>query len=162
MKENQGLIDNKFILGSRSSVVDNRRNWEDRAYVGQLERSNGSKIIVGLVADGVGSADGSVGAQVAYDKALEYLAVGEDQTIPLLIKNAIEYANLSVFRENQANNTNGLTTLVIAIISEDRLYVGNVGDSRAYWVQSPSSKNKSGKMLQLTRDHTYFNIYGAS
>jgi serine/threonine protein phosphatase PrpC len=160
MNEKEQLIDNKYILGYRSLLVDNRRNWEDRVFVDQVQRRNGSKIILGIVADGVGSADGSVGAQIAYDKAKEYILNDTEENIPLLIKCAMEYANTEVYLENQRTQRNGLTTLVVAIVANDRLYVGNVGDSRAYWVQSASANKKHGKMLQLTRDHTYYSIYG--
>lgn len=158
----QSIIQGKYVIGSKSAVGDPRRKWEDRVYVGEIPQANGNALVVGIVADGVGSADfGSRGAQLAIDVVLEYIKNSQDTDIPSLIENAIAKANTAVYNDNQKNEGDGLTTLVVAVIYKERCYVGNVGDSRAYWVQIPS-KDKSGRVLQLTRDHTYYNIYGGN
>ncbi|MBK8698441.1 MAG: protein phosphatase 2C domain-containing protein [Saprospiraceae bacterium] len=118
-----------------------------------------TSLIVGIVADGVGSADfGARGAQLVIDTVLKRLEKSEGNDIPAVIELAIQAANIAVFRDNQKNDGDGLTTLVVCVIFNERCYVGNVGDSRAYWLQA--NPNKTGKVLQLTRDHSYFNIYG--
>ena len=82
-------------------------------------------------------------------------------TFRLLSNRQWNSTNSAVYNENQKNEGDGLTTLVVAVIYNERCFVGNVGDSRAYWIQSNLKKSgKAGKLLQLTRDHTYYNIYG--
>ena len=149
------LIDGKYTLGQKSVVGDLRRKWEDRTYVGRIERDTDDPLIVGIVADGVGSADnGARGAELAIQTVINDLGSSQGDDIPRIIKGAIETANAKLFRENEEHGNDGLTTLVVGVVYKERFYIGNVGDSRAYWAQS------SGKILQLTRDHTYFNIYG--
>ena len=149
------LIDGKYTLGQKSVVGDLRRKWEDRTYVGRIERNTDDPLIVGIVADGVGSADnGARGAELAIQTVINDLGSSQGDDIPRIIKGAIETANAKLFRENEEQGNDGLTTLVVGVVYKERFYIGNVGDSRAYWAQS------SGKILQLTRDHTYFNIYG--
>jgi len=149
------LIDGKYTLGQKSVVGDPRRKWEDRTYVGRVERGTDDPLIIGIVADGVGSADnGARGAEFAIQTVVNKLGNSRGEDIPRIIIDAVEAANTKLFRENEEHESDGLTTLVVGIIYKERLYVGNVGDSRAYWAQS------SGKILQLTRDHTYFNVYG--
>ncbi len=156
----ESIIQGKYVIGSKSVVGDPRRKWEDRVYVGEISRAGGESLIVGIVADGVGSADfGARGAQLAIDVVVEYMKTSQDADIPSLIENAITQANTAVYNDNQKNDGDGLTTLVVAVVYKERCYVGNVGDSRAYWAQI-SSKGKPGRVLQLTRDHTYYNIYG--
>jgi len=40
------------------------------------------------------------------------------------------------------------TTLVVAVVVEDQVYVAHIGDSRAYWV------SQNGTVSQLTQDHS--------
>ena len=156
----QNVIQGKYVLGSKSVVGDPRRRWEDRAYVGEIQRPNNEPLVVGIVADGVGSADfGARGAQLAIDTVIASLQDSHGDDIPALIDAAVASANSTVYRDNQKNAGDGLTTLVIAVICKDRCYVGNVGDSRAYWAQLPAD-GKQGRILPLTRDHSYYNIYG--
>jgi len=151
------LIHGKYIIGKNSVVGDPRRKWEDRVFSGEIRREGDDTLLVGVVADGVGSADfGSRGAQLAIDTFTRALERSRGSDIPSILEKAIEAANRAVYTENQRNEGDGLTTLVAAIIYKDRCYIGNVGDSRAYWVQAGGK----GKLLQLTRDHSYFNVYG--
>jgi len=153
------MIKDKYILGQRNDPGDPRRNNEDRTWVDLIYRANQEEaLIVGVVADGVGSAEGAAGAQLAVDVVIKYIQESRGTNIPQIIADAVESANLAVFRENEKLDRNGLTTLVVAIIYNDRCFIGNVGDSRAYWVQNVSDGN--GKMLLLTRDHSFYNIYG--
>lgn len=150
----------KYVLGSKSAVGDPRRKWEDRVYVGEILRPEDEPLIVGIVADGVGSADnGARGAQLAIDTVIANIQKSQGSDILAIIEIAIVAANNAVFSENNRNMGDGLTTLVVCVIHRDRCYVGNVGDSRVYWVQAADPK-KPGRALQLTRDHSYFNIYG--
>ena len=152
---NDQLIQGKYVLGKSSVVGDARRKWEDRVYTGEIKREHGDPLIIGIVADGIGSADiGSRGAQLAVDTVLAEFSGSEGNDIPDIIERAMQAANRVVYAENQKNEKEGWTTLVIAVIYGNRCFIGNVGDSRAYWAQ------ENGTFLQLTRDHTFLNIYG--
>ncbi len=148
------LIMGKYCIGVKSAVGDVNRKYEDRAKVAVVETRLGT-MIVGVVADGVGSADyGANAAQIAVDEVLGYIQGAVEDSVAEIIDRAIKAANEAVVRENEQSTGDGLTTLVVGIIHQDRLYVGNVGDSRGYWLQP------SGKLIQLTQDHTYYNFYG--
>ncbi len=156
----QKLIQGKYVLGSKSVVGDPRRKWEDRVYVGEIERLSEDSLVIGMVADGVGSADfGARGAQLTIDTVLNSIKKSKGSDIPGLIESAIDSANSVIFHENTTSEGDGLTTLVIVIVYKNRCFVGNVGDSRVYWI--PQTKNgRPRQVLQLTYDHTYYNIYG--
>ena len=151
----------KYVLGSHSVVGDPRRKWEDRVYSGEITRDGFNPLLVGIVADGVGNADlGARGAQLAIDVVFKRLQQSCGENIPNIIVEAIEAANSRVFEENVAQESEGLTTLVMAVVYNNRCYIGNVGDSRAYWIQQPIKGSSDGKVLPLTRDHSYYNFYG--
>ena len=150
-------VQGKYVLGKHSVVGDSRRKWEDRVFIEEIQREGGGPLLVGIVADGVGSADfGSRGAQLTIDTVVHSLELSQGNDLPRLLETAITAANSAVYQENQKQEGDGLTTVVVAIIANDRVYIGNVGDSRAYWIQA------NDKMLVLTRDHSYFNIYGGN
>ena len=126
-------IQGKYILGKHSVLGDPRRKWEDRVFVEEIVRHSWDPMVVGIVADGVGSADfGSRGAQLAIDTVISSLTQSQGNDIPNILEAAIEAANSAVYQENQLYERDGLSTLVVAIIARERVYIGNVGDSRAY------------------------------
>lgn len=154
-----GTIQGKYVIGECTKVGDGRRYHEDRVFSDELISVTGQKFIVGVVADGVGSAGaGFRGAQLAIDTVKNIIQNTQDSPIPDMIEHACREANREVYEENQRSEGDGLTTLVVAIIHNDRCFIGNVGDSRAYWIQG----GDKGKMLQLTRDHSYYNMHGGS
>ena len=67
-----------------------------------------------------------------------------------LLFNAVSSANTAVFRRARANSelANMGTTLVAALIVDDKMYIANVGDSRIYLISKK-------KITQLTHDHSY-------
>ncbi len=109
-----------------------------------------------IVADGMGgAAAGAVAARIAADAAASRAASQLAGTTPhasavaRAIREAFHDAHEAVVREAEANpDTAGMgTTLVAAVIFEDRYLVGNVGDSRAYLLDSAD-------ITQITKDHT--------
>ncbi len=70
------------------------------------------------------------------------------------LRSAIEYGNLQIFR--QASTDPRLedmgTTIVGIAFTGNRVYIGHVGDSRAY-------RLRQGKLEQLTEDHSLANEY---
>ncbi|MCX7976393.1 MAG: protein phosphatase 2C domain-containing protein, partial [Bellilinea sp.] len=148
------LLLGHYCVGGKSAVGDIRRRYEDRARQGLLQSHLGP-LVVGVVADGVGSADfGANAAQIAVDTVFTVLAESQAPTVPEMIDEAIRAANDAVNAQNAREEGDGQTTLVVAVVHQDRVYIGNVGDSRAYWVPA------SGKLVQITQDHTYYNKYG--
>ena len=147
--------------------------WAPRD-IGRVRRSNQDSIhaallslpshdhdrSVGLfvVADGMG---GHSGGEIASRRAietvmvtmLEYLALpamaDEDPGVapPLLMVTAIQEANQRIWNEAQQNGTDMGTTCTAALLLDDQIYLGHVGDSRAYIVQA-------GGLHQLTTDHS--------
>ncbi|NMB10492.1 MAG: Stp1/IreP family PP2C-type Ser/Thr phosphatase [Tissierellia bacterium] len=108
-----------------------------------------------VVADGMGGHKaGEIASSITVKSIIEYFKENEeDYENPLdLINDAIYYANEKVYRESIDNSdyNNMGTTIVLAYILNDELFIANVGDSRAYL------KNEYG-FKQVSRDHSLVN-----
>ncbi|MCB9120419.1 MAG: protein phosphatase 2C domain-containing protein [Caldilinea sp.] len=109
-----------------------------------------SKIIVAVVADGIG---GSVAGEMASDLAIQAVAGSFRDTAkpaPLRLEEAIQRANREIYQQSISNpSLAGMgTTIVGAIIGVDQFQVGHVGDSRAYLL-------RDGQLHLLTLDHSW-------
>lgn len=113
-----------------------------------------------MVADGMGGeASGEVASQICaatvpkriYDNLKSVSNISEPNFV-LLLREAIEYANQIIFQKSQTSPVyKGMgTTTTAAALFGPYLFVGQVGDSRAYLI-----RNK--QMIQMTRDQTFLN-----
>ena len=134
-----------------------------QTHVGMKRKNNQDSILVdeklGLyaVADGMG---GHLGGEVASALAIETLqkfvseaVKGKDISPAFILEEAFHRANFSVFeksRENEEKLTGMGTTLVACFIWKDKVFFGNVGDSRAYLFRSPH-------LWRATEDHSILN-----
>lgn len=117
-----------------------RENNEDAAHAGRA---------LVAVADGIG---GLPNGEVASDIAIEVLAGldREPSPSPDALKNAVERANQRIRDAADADPAlSGMGTTVTAmLLSNNRLTLVHVGDSRAYLL-------RDGVLTQLTKDDTY-------
>ena len=102
------------------------------------------------VADGMGGANaGEVASEITIKSLEQQFTNGSISAIELL-KEAVTSANTYISRVALADaNKYGMgSTLATALISEDKITVAHVGDSRVYLLTE-------GKLKQLTTDHSY-------
>jgi len=126
-----------------------------------------------VVADGMGGHNaGEIASRLAIDTVVRFIQQTHGQrniAWPLSIEPggslagqrlnvALRLANQRVHDEasRQADQSGMGTTIVAALIDDDRLVIGHVGDSRAYVL-------RAGTLQQLTEDHTWVNaVMGAN
>lgn len=146
--------DQAFLIGSFTDPGRSGKNNEDALAVFEVDWQDDLKlrrVQVAVVADGIGGNNaGEVASKIAVDKV--QVAMRSQPTIPLpeRMEQAVQTANQAVFNTGQ-NSTDLLgmgSTLVMAAIADDDLYVAHVGDSRAYLV-------RGGVAHRLTLDHTW-------
>lgn len=109
------------------------------------------------VCDGMGgAAAGEVASQLAVDIVYQRMAVGsapaEHDGLAARLVHAIESAGLRIFSEAKLDRTRrGMgTTSTIAALLDDHLFLGQVGDSRAYIL-------RGDRLVQVTRDQSLVN-----
>lgn len=142
--------EDNFLVADLTSQVRGLKEENRNPLIGQ------SGLVVG-VCDGMGgAAAGEVASQMAVDLIYEQLTVGgsaadHDDLARRLIQ-AIEYAGATIFQEARSDRSRrGMgTTSTIAALLDRRLFVGQVGDSRAYLL-------RAGKLQLLTRDQSLVN-----
>ena len=142
--------------------------------VGRLRATNQDSFIIdrvspstllAVVCDGMGGAAGgleasSIACSVFADSVeadLERLEERAKDATPALcariLRRGADFANAAVAR--RAAEDPGLagmgTTLVAALVSGERVYVANIGDSRLYAI-------KDGEVSQVTHDHSYVQL----
>jgi serine/threonine protein phosphatase PrpC len=123
-----------------------------------------------VVADGMGGhRAGDVASKLATETISEFFksTANEDVTWPFhfdtnlseeenRLLTGIRVANRQIFeRSTRSREYHGMGTTVVGAMfspSKKRMYIGHVGDSRAYRV-------REGKIEQLTRDHSLINDY---
>jgi protein phosphatase len=126
----------------------------------QLEvyRNNQGKTVkargVYVVCDGMGGhAAGEVASELAVKTLQEFFRHHWPDQLPSTtqISEAIALANQAIYTINQANASSGSgrmgTTLVMALIQDNRVAIAHVGDSRIYRI------TRKGGLEQLTIDH---------
>jgi protein phosphatase len=153
----------------RTDVGQIREHNEDNFLVADLTRKSrslmepdrrqsvGHRGTVLGVCDGMGgAAAGEVASQLAVDIIYEKLAQGEppanrDELARRLVF-AVEEAGVRIFNEARADRTRrGMgTTATIAALLDERLFVAQVGDSRAYVL-------REGQLVQVSRDQSLVN-----
>jgi PPM family protein phosphatase len=163
----QGQI--QLHVFGRTDVGQIREHNEDNFLVADLTRKSrslmepdrrqsvGRRGTVLGVCDGMGgAAAGEVASQLAVDIIYEKLAQGDppanrDELARRLVF-AVEEAGVRIFNEARADRTRrGMgTTATIAALLDERLFVAQVGDSRAYVL-------REGSLVQVSRDQSLVN-----
>ncbi len=128
-----------------------RNNNEDSIFVSN--EAVGCLPNLYIVADGMG---GHKAGEVASSKSIEYFCKyakeAESNSGELLdfIISAITYSNDSVIEiASNDPSCHGMgTTFTVAVVKDNKAYVGHIGDSRVYLI-------RNGKIEQKTADHSY-------
>jgi serine/threonine protein phosphatase PrpC len=142
----QGQTELKLDVAALSDVGCQRGNNED---------SFGYDLAAQLfvVCDGMGGvAAGELASSTAVAELLKYFSqqIASEATAEERLYSAILYANervCALASENEELQGMG-TTLVAACVDDRRLVIGNVGDSRAYYL-------RDGGCAQVTLDHSF-------
>ncbi|HEY5996832.1 MAG TPA: protein kinase, partial [Candidatus Deferrimicrobiaceae bacterium] len=107
---------------------------------------------VAVLADGVGGLHrGEVASQLAVETSLRsFREAPEGKTPQSLITQMFNAANLAVYDKSMENHGRSrmATTLSAAVLRNNEVVVGNVGDSRVYLVHKAEAR-------QLSTDHSY-------
>ncbi|HEY5660331.1 MAG TPA: Stp1/IreP family PP2C-type Ser/Thr phosphatase [Gaiellaceae bacterium] len=121
---------------------------------GRTRRHNEDSFVIEpplfAIADGMGGAQaGEVASRLATAALKEAGANGGGEQ---RIADLIQEANRRVYdRSSSDPNTSGMgTTITVALVEDDRVSFGHVGDSRAYLI-------RQAQMEQLTEDHSLVN-----
>lgn len=108
-----------------------------------------------IVADGMGGHNaGEVASAIAVDtfinQAKSITDIEKFEQAPDFIKGVYRRANdIILYKAAADSSRTGMgTTAVSAVVSKDRIVIGNLGDSRAYIISD-------GKINQVTEDHSY-------
>ncbi len=146
----------ELLVGAKTDVGRTRKNNEDNFLVMEKPR-------LLLVADGMGGhASGEIASRMAVDtvrnffdgggkkKTLQIGAYDEDYSEATnRLGSAIRFANMAIFEAAAGNPAwQGMgTTVVAALVTDRRLSIAHVGDSRLYLI-------RAGGIEQLTDDHS--------
>ena len=138
---------------AKSDVGRAREMNQDAYYASQPSNTVGLYII----ADGMGGYNGGeIASSLAVTAAKNYIETNFAETehtkekLKELVKNAIEYANMVVYEKSkEIKELEGMgTTIEVALVHNNRVYIGHVGDSRIYRI-------RKNFIRRLTTDHSY-------
>lgn len=136
-----------MIFCARSDIGNHRKRNEDSYHVPGDGRDRG----LFIVADGMGGLSyGNAASRATVDAVVKAVTEGKGALPVRMIFNAASAANVLVRRIAQkvGRNTVMGSTLTLALVEDGQVYVGNVGDSRAYLMDGEG-------LSRITRDHTY-------
>ena len=138
---------------AKSDIGKAREMNQDAYYASQPSDTVGLYI----VADGMGGYNGGeIASTIAVTATKNYIETNFAETehtkekLQELVKNAIEYANMLVYEKSkEIKELEGMgTTIEVALVHNNRVYVGHVGDSRIYRIRKHIIR-------KLTTDHSY-------
>ena len=130
-----------------TNVGVQRNTNQDFVYVSEEKVGNLPNILI--VADGMGGHKaGEVASELAVNAVLESIKANKKKDKITIIEQAIAAANEKVLEVASSDEKcKGMgTTIVVATVADNNLYVANVGDSRLYLI--------ADDIKQITRDHS--------
>ncbi len=137
----------------QTDIGMHRKENQDNIYIPELN----DEIQLYIVADGMGGANaGGIASRMAIEYLRNAIKEGYDaakdarEKIESLIKKAIVDTNNYVLKKASENPeyTGMGTTVSLALVVKNKVYIGHVGDSRVYRIRKEF-------MRQLTKDHSY-------
>ena len=102
-----------------------------------------------IVADGMGGhRAGDQASKMAIDIAVDFIKKSTIENPIAVLKRAMIFANNEIYKTASRDpDLRGMgTTMVVAVIQDDKLYVANIGDSRLYAI--------GNDIKQITMDHS--------
>ncbi|WP_315114955.1 Stp1/IreP family PP2C-type Ser/Thr phosphatase [uncultured Clostridium sp.] len=135
------------MVGVLSDIGNYRSVNEDS--VGYFKSDN---FAIYIVADGMGGHNaGEIASKLAVDsiidsvKKLNSIEDGEK-----LLESSIKHANNLIYkRSKEKSSLSGMgTTVTTCLVYENKMLIGNVGDSRCYII------NKDNNIIKITKDHS--------
>jgi serine/threonine protein phosphatase PrpC len=156
-RSREGIID----YGTYSNI-GGRPNNEDSCAVIKIDSMLGGKRYVGyigVVADGAGGHEkGEIASRISVNVVISTLVSPlrqylngyiSDKTLMEEIRRVINKANDEVLRVRaKYGNVMIASTLTLAVIAKNKLFIGHVGDSVAFLYDT-----KNNKLYKLTKDH---------
>ena len=147
-----------FQIGQLTDVGQVRSLNEDSIFALDLSeqfRSLGVPVGVIAVADGMGGhAAGDVASQLTIKMVAQHAAAlngfAKGSVLPDAgdwLKRTMAMANYTVYSERASADNDMGCTLVLALVIGGNAVIGNIGDSRAYWLSQDGIK-------QITTDHS--------
>ena len=127
------------------------KNNEDRYAIASFTTDEGHPVVFAVVADGIGGhRAGEVAAELAVNYISQNVAESNGKNPIEIIESAIDTASEAIAaRSASKDDQQGMgATCVCALVVEDKLYTGYVGDSRIYLVRDE-------KIQRLTVDHSW-------
>jgi len=138
-------------LSSPGPVRDNNEDFVGFWQPQSVEEKRGLGAVA-VLADGVGGMSfGEVASRLAVETALAtFREAPEGQTPQQLLTQMFNAANIAVYDKGMEEHGKHrmATTLSVAVLRNNEVVVGNVGDSRVYLVHK-------GEAKQLSTDHSY-------
>ena len=137
--------------------IGKKREKNEDSYNSQIKEYSGTTVGIFAIADGMG---GYENGEYASKKAIEEVTnyVDEefqkldfsnifDDDIRKILDKALNLANNVIYEKSKSSSPMG-TTFVIGIIINDKIFIANVGDSRAYMLNGDN-------FTQITKDNSY-------
>jgi serine/threonine protein phosphatase PrpC len=141
----------KLEIGQFSDPGRRRQNNED--WLGTFQPPDPArgqrKGSLFLVADGMGGhQSGELASRYAVDRIIRHYMRDPSTDVASSLREAIETANATLHAREATSENGGKwgTTVVAAVVRDSRLWIANVGDSRACLI-------RDGQLRQLSRDH---------
>lgn len=147
----KAIDESHLNVGAHSHVGEIRPNNEDLFALAHYEAPTGERITVGMVADGIGGHQaGEIASELTVKTVLDIFE-DSDFASPLqtLSKAIVQAGKVVNAIAQQKPDKQGMgSTLALAAVADDRLYIVNVGDSRIYLL-------RQDEFRQISVDHTW-------
>jgi protein phosphatase len=141
-----------------------RQNNEDTILTTTLTMPKGETALLLLVADGMGGAQaGEEASRLAAETIQQQLQQSLQQSAPTdandwaqRLQTALQTANTRIYNQAQSHpDQRGMgTTCTLVVVVGQNGYLGHVGDSRAYLINTNGVTEDGAQWIQLTADHT--------
>ena len=145
--------DMQLEIGQFSHPGRKRKNNED--WLGTFHPEDPERLArkgsLFLVADGMGGhRSGEMASRTAVDHVIRTYVDDPNTDVATSLSRAVQSANSALFASGSDAKSGRRwgTTLVAAVVRQNKLWIANVGDSRAYLI-------RRGKLRQLSRDHSW-------
>jgi protein phosphatase len=146
-------INTKLLIGKCENAGKTSKNMEDRSecFVAPASGSLGAQVTVAVVADGIGGqAAGEEASRICIETIKAYFLKNRVSEPLKSISSAVEAAHNAILQHKGADpKLAGMgTTMTLAMVISNRVFVASLGDSRAYIV-------RKNEINQLSEDHTW-------